>query len=290
MEWQQLAYFRVVGRTQNVTRAAQQLGMTQPALSRALGRLERELGVELFERAGRNVRLTRHGEAFLPYVERALRDVEDGRRHLADLSGVEHGTIALGFLHTLGAELVPGLVRGFQARHPGVRFDFNQNASAQLVRQVLAGELDLSLTSGPVTDPGLTWTPLGDEEVILIVPRGHRLAKRRAVRLHATAGEAFVSYKPGTAIRELSDALCRQAGFAPRITFEGEESGTVAGFVAAGLGIAIVPAAIPPARGIVRLHVTEPVARRSIGVIRSTNRYFSRAAQAFLDYVVEIGL
>jgi DNA-binding transcriptional LysR family regulator len=289
MEWEQLGYFRAVGRTQNVTRAAEQLGMTQPALSRSLGRLERELAVPLFERAGRNVRMTRYGEAFLPYVERALRELEEGRRELADLSGVEHGIIAFGFLFTLGVEVVPELVRDFKAQQPNVRFDLSQSPAAALERALVAGDLDLCLTSGPVTNPRLAWKRLGDEELILIVPKGHRLAKRRSVRLHEASSDPFVSYKPNTAMRELGDELCRKAGFVPAITFEGEESGTIAGFVAAGLGVAIVPTATPHTSGTARLHITEPVAGRSIGVIWMKDRYLPASARAFRDYIIRSG-
>ncbi len=289
MDWEQLGYFRTVGRTQNVTRAAEQLGMTQPALSRSLGRLERELGVPLFERAGRNVRITRYGEAFLPYVDRGLRELEEGRRQLADLSGVEHGIIAFGFLFTLGVEVVPELVRGFKEQHPSVRFDLSQSPAAALERALVSGEVDLCLTSGPVTNPRLAWKRLGDEELVLIVPRGHRLAKRRSVRLHEVSSEPFVSYKPNTAMRELGDDLCRKAGFVPTITFEGEESGTIAGFVAAGLGVAIVPTATPHTNGCVRLHITEPLAGRSIGAIWMKDRYLPASTRAFRDYVIAYG-
>jgi DNA-binding transcriptional LysR family regulator len=287
VDWEQLGYFRTVGRTQNVTRAAEQLGMTQPALSRSLGRLERELGVPLFERVGRNVRITRYGEAFLPYVDRGLRELEEGRRQLADLSGVEHGIIAFGFLFTLGVEVVPELVRGFKQQHPSVRFDLSQSPGAALERQLVLGEVDLCMTSGPVTNPRVAWKRLGDEELILIVPRGHRLAKRRSVRLREVASEPFVSYKPNTAMRDLGDDLCRKAGFVPTIAFEGEESGTVAGFVAAGLGVAIVPKATPHAAGCVRLHITEPLASRSIGAIWMKDRYLPASTRAFRDYVLD---
>ena len=289
MDWEQLRYFRTVGRTQNVTRAAEELGMTQPALSRSLGRLERELGVPLFERAGRNVRITRYGEAFLPYVDRGLRELEEGRRQLSELSGVEHGIIAFGFLFTLGAEVAPELVRGFKERHPGVRFDLSQSPGTALERQLVSGEVDVCLTSGPATNPRVAWKRLGDEELVLIVPKGHRLAKRRSVRLQEVSSEAFVSYKPNTGMRDLGDDLCRQAGFTPTITFEGEESGTVAGFVAAGLGVAIVPTATPHASGYVRLHITEPLARRSIGAIWMKDRYLPASTRAFRDYVIASG-
>jgi DNA-binding transcriptional LysR family regulator len=285
MDRQQLEYFRIAARLQNVSRAAERLAMTQPALSRSLDRLERELGVALFERAGRGVRLSAQGAAFLPYVERALTALEDGQRELAELSGNVGRTIALGFLHTLGAEYVPELIRAFKAEHPDVRFDFNQNATPVIDRQLAAGELDLCLT-GPVASPGIAWRRLRDEDVVLIVAVGHPLAAREGVRLREVAHEPFIAFKPGLAMRELSDELCRRAGFTPQITFEGEEANTVGGFVAAGLGVALTPSVAPPISGTARLHVTEPVARRSIGIAWREDRHLTSAARAFRDFAL----
>jgi DNA-binding transcriptional LysR family regulator len=286
MDWQQLEYFRVVGTLQNVSRAAEQLAMTQPALSRSIDRLERELGVALLERVGRGVRLTRHGQAFLPYAERALAALADGRRELDDLSGTEARTIALGFLHTLGPEYVPELIRAFKLEHPDVRFDFKQNATRVLDRQLEAGELDLCLTSGPPANPAIAWEPLLDEEVVLIVASGHRLASAGAVRLHEVEREPFIAFKQGLGMRELSDELCRKAGFAPHITFESEEPITVGGFVAAGLGVALIPSVAPATNGVVRLHITEPLARRSVGIAWRNDRYLTTAARALRDFAI----
>jgi len=282
---QQLRYFRAVARRQNVTRAAHELGLTQPALSRALDRLSRELGVPLFERHGRGIRLTRFGEAFLPHAEQALRELEDGRRRLSDLGGgVAHGTIALGFLHTLGTELVPALVRDFRARHAEVGFELSEAGATVLLQRLAAGELDLCLSSGPPDPARYGWAPLGQEELVLIVPRTHPLAKRRSVPLRAVADEPFVTYGPNTAMRALDEELCRRAGFAPRVAFEGDETGTVAGFVAAGLGVAIVPAVARTGPALARLRITEPPARRTIGVLWAIGRYQSAAVRAFRDF------
>jgi DNA-binding transcriptional LysR family regulator len=280
MDLGQLAALREVGRGGNVTRAAQALGVTQPALSRTLERLARELGVPLLERHGRGIRLTRFGEAFLPHAERALREVEDGRRRLDDLGGTIGGPIALGFLHTLGTELVPALVRDFRAQHPEVAFQLAEGAAAVLVRRLLEGELDLCLSSGPPDDPRIAWTPLGEDELILITPRDHRLAKRRSVALHEVAAEPFVGYTANTAMRALGEELCRQAGFTPHVVFEGDETGTVTGFVAAGLGVAIVPA-LHRTTTIARLRITVPAARRTIGVLQVADRYHSATVRAF---------
>lgn len=286
MDWQQLEYFRVVGTLQNVSRAAEQLAMTQPALSRSIDRLERELGVSLLERVGRGVRLTRYGQAFLPHAERALAALADGRRELDDLTGTEERTVALGFLHTLGPEYVPELVRAFKLEHPDVRFDFNQNATRVIDRQLEAGELDLCLTSGPIANPAISWERLLDEDVVLIVASGHRLAHAGEVRLRDVASEPFVAFKPGLAMRELSDELCRKAGFVPQITFESEEPITVGGFVAAGLGVALIPSVAPPTPGVVRLRISEPVARRSVGIAWRNDRYLTTAARALRDFAI----
>src|SRR5215475_6223711 len=142
-DWHLLESFRVAGRLQHVTRAAQELGTSQPALSRALARLQADLGVPLFERVGRSLRLTRYGEVFLARVERALGEIEDGRRELLDLAEPERGTVSFGFLRTLGAKYIPDLVRRFTVAHPKVRFTFVQNNSAAIEGELERGELDL---------------------------------------------------------------------------------------------------------------------------------------------------
>jgi DNA-binding transcriptional LysR family regulator len=285
MDLQQLEYFRAIARLEHVTRAAEELSMTQPALSRALARLEEELGVPLFERVGRTVRLTRYGTAFLRRVERALGELQEGRRELADLAGGERGAIALGFLRSLGAELVPRLVKRFAALHPDVQFVFSQSDRPGLVRQLHAGEIDLCITSAP-PPPRVAWRALFDQEMLLIVARRHRFAHRTSVRLRELADERFVTFKPGHALRELTEELCQRAGFAPTIGFEGDESSSVRGFVAAGFGVGIVPAGGSNA-GLVSLRITEPVAWRTIGIAWLTGRYLSAAERAFRAFVVE---
>ena len=153
-------------------------------------------------------------------------------------------------------------------------------------RQLEAGELDLCLTSGPLARPKITWRRLLDEDVVLIVASAHPLAKREGVRLREVAREPFIAFKPGLAMRELNDELCRKAGFTPQITFEGEEPHTVGGFVAAGLGVALIPSVAPPTHGVVRLHINEPVARRSSGIAWRNDRHLTSAARAFRDFAL----
>jgi DNA-binding transcriptional LysR family regulator len=283
-DWQLLESFRLAGRLQHVTRAAEALGTSQPALSRSLARLQADVGVPLFERVGRSIRLTRFGELFLVRVERAFKEIDEGRRELADLAGPDQGSICLGFLRTLGAKYIPQLVRRFSAAYPRVHITFVQNNSAMIEEQLARGELDLIFVAVPTSNPDFAWTRVADQELVLIVPRSHRLAHRRQVRLREVSNEPFVSFKAGHAIRRLTDDLCRAAGFTPLLSFEGDDSSSIPGFVAAGFGVAIVAPEIGRFADVVSLRIAEPVARRAIGIAWMENRYMSASARMFRDF------
>ncbi|MGA4958174.1 LysR family transcriptional regulator [Streptomyces lavendulocolor] len=261
-----LAYFAAVARHEHVTRAAHDLGVPQSTLSRAMVRLERDLGVSLFARKGRTLSLTPAGRTFLASAERALGEVEratDAVRADADPSA---GRVAFGFLHTMGSETVPGLIRAFRVDHPKVRFTLVQNYGEAMIERLRAGDLDLCLTS-PVPDaPDLVARRLDEQRLRLVVPDDHRLAGRKRVRLAEATDETFVTLEPGYGLRRITDALCAEAGFAPRIAFEGEEAETLRGLVAAGLGVALLPPPAVARPGVVELTVTAPRAAREIGV------------------------
>ncbi|MFC9847268.1 LysR substrate-binding domain-containing protein [Streptomyces sp. NPDC060223] len=261
-----LAYFAGVARTEHVTRAAQEMGVPQSTLSRAMVRLEQDLGVELFARRGRTVSLTSAGRTFLGSVERALAEIERAADEVRADADPATGKVAFGFLHTMGSETVPELIRAFRADHPRVRFSLVQTYGEAMLERLRSGELDLCLTS-PVPDaPDLVGRRLDEQKLRLVVPADHRLAGRRRIRLAEAADETFVTLEPGYGLRRITDAVCREAGFKPRVAFEGEEAETLRGLVAAGLGVALLP---PPAfarPGVVELTVTAPRAVREIGV------------------------
>lgn len=261
-----LAQFEAVARHEHVTRAAQELGMPQSTLSRAIVRLEEDLGVALFARHGRTLSLSPAGRTFLSSVERALADVERATEAVRADVDPEAGKVAFGFLHTLGSETVPGLLRTFRADHPKVRFQLVQNYGEAMIERLRAGDLDLCLTS-PVPDyPDLVARRLDEQKLRLVVPEDHRLATRKRIRLVEAADELFVTLEPGYGLRRITDALCTEAGFTPKVAFEGEEAETLRGLVAAGLGVALLPPPAVPRPGVVELTVTAPRAVREIGV------------------------
>lgn len=152
-----LAYFAGVARTEHVTRAAQEMQVPQSTLSRAMVRLEQDLGVDLFARHGRTVSLTPAGRTFLASAERALAEIRRAADEVRADADPATGKVAFGFLHTMGAETVPGLIHAFRADHPRVRFSLVQNYGEAMLERLRAGELDLCLTSPSRTPP--TWSP-----------------------------------------------------------------------------------------------------------------------------------
>ncbi|MFD7613661.1 LysR family transcriptional regulator [Streptomyces sp. NPDC059828] len=261
-----LAYFSGVARHEHVTRAAQELAVPQSTLSRAMVRLEDDLGVALFTRKGRTVSLTPAGRTFLTAVERALAEVERAAESVRADADPSAGKVAFGFLHTMGSETVPELIRAFRVDHPRVRFTLVQNYGEAMIERLRSGELDLCLTSPVPDEPDLVARRLDEQRLRLVVPDEHRLASRKRIRLAEAADETFVTLEPGYGLRRITDALCAEAGFKPRVAFEGEEAETLRGLVAAGLGVALLPPPAVPRPGVVELTVTAPRAVREIGV------------------------
>lgn len=261
-----LAQFAAVARHEHITQAAGELGMPQSTLSRSVARLEEDLGVALLARRGRAVSLTPAGRGFAAAVGRVLEEVARAAEVVRTDADPAAGKVAFGFLHTMGPETVPALIRRFRSDHPRVRFALVQSYGEDMIERMREGELDLCLTS-PVPDaPDLVTRRLDRQRLRLVVPADHRLAGRRRVRLAEAADEAFVMLEPGYGLRRLTEALCRQAGFRPRVAFEGEEAETLRGLVAAGLGVALLPPPILPRPGVRELTVTAPPTVREIGV------------------------
>ncbi|MFI2646007.1 LysR family transcriptional regulator [Streptomyces sp. NPDC018610] len=290
MDLQVLRSFRAVAEGMTVTEAAAEARVTQPALSRALRRLEEEVGAELLQRVGRVLRPTPAGRVFKEYVDAALDSYDRGRRAVAEVVDPEAGVVSLAFLHTLGTWLVPELVTGFREILPHVRFELHQHEENGLVQHLLHATADLMITSGDPGHPLITWRRLLVEPLWLAVPTGHRLAERRRVRLAEVAAEPFILLKPGYGLRSVTETLCREAGFAPLVGFEGEEVHTLRGLVAAGLGVSLIPSspdtAATPDFPIRYLEITDVHGARDIGIAWLTGRTLPPVSRGFIDHAL----
>lgn len=290
MELQQLKYFQTVARLEHMTLAAKELYVAQPSLSRSIARLEEEVGAPLFDRQGRNIRLNPLGRAFLQHVERAFSELEEGQQEVADMAGIAKGLVRLAVLYTVSAQLVPELIKEFHQKYPSIHFHLFQNASQTMVNQLEQDDIDICITSPHPVQPDIEWTPLMTEEIFLVVPADHRLAGRNGIHLHEVSEENFVSLKQGYGLREMTDRLCQQAGFKPRPTFEVDELTIVHGLVAAGLGVAFIPALAlhnHTELSNVPLHITDIQCQRTIGLAWIKEHYLTAATRIFCDFTVE---
>jgi DNA-binding transcriptional LysR family regulator len=284
VELLQLEYFRVLGRLQHVTRASERIGIAQPTLSRAIARLEGELGVRLFERRGRSVVLSAHGAAFLGYVERALDELGIGRTHVAKMNRAEDTTVALGFLRSLGPRLVPDLARRFKLEQPAVHFDYGEGGRDSLLERLYSGQSTLCITVS-TDDPRVDWRPIAKQSLVVIVPPQHRLAHRKSVALAELAGEPFAMFREGIPVRQQIFDLLKSAGVTPVIASESAQSGSIFGLVSAGSGVSIVPAT-GTSHDCVALPIEDSGAARDIGIACIAGRYLSPAEAAFRAFVL----
>ncbi|TQR20726.1 LysR family transcriptional regulator [Psychrobacillus vulpis] len=288
MEWQRLEYFQTLAKVQHMTRAAEILSISQPALSRSISSLEEEIGVPLFDRQGRSIILNRYGLMFLHRVNRIMNEMNEGLTDIQQLIHPEQGEVALGFLHTLGTNIVPNLIRTFHDEYPGITFQLKQNHTHTQLNQLKSGELDLCLLASIENEKMIEWTELWRDELFIIVPIDHPLANRKSIQLRKLANESFISLKKGYALRVTTDEIFRSSEIEPVITFEGEEVATVAGFVAAGLGFSILPDGeeINPNK-IAKLRIEDMKCERVIGMARVKNRYLSPAANNFQQFILD---
>jgi LysR family transcriptional regulator, transcription activator of glutamate synthase operon len=281
-----LALLAALDETRNITRAAERLGVPQPTVSRRLAALAEAVGAPLTRPEGRGIRLTRAGAILAETAGRALATVEAGARQTREEIEPASGHVVLGFQHLLGRRLVPSLLRGFRTDHPGVRFTLRQGSRQHILDLLTSGELDLALLAPlPTDDPALGGIVLTEQDLLLFVPEAHQLATRRRIRFAELADEEFVTLEHGYGLRQIADALSAEAGFEPKIAFEGQESDTVRGLVAAGLGVALLPRFGPaPPAGVVEIPLS-PKVTRTIGLAWPSDERFTPAVRAFRDYV-----
>lgn len=279
-----LRYFQVVARYEHISRAAEELRVAQPSVSRTVARLEHELGTPLFDRQGRRVQLNAYGRIFLRHVERALRELDDARTALRDAreSGLGSVSVAAETLLTL-----TGVLATFRRARPGTEVRLYQSTAAEMERQLRAGEVDLCLASQPLNVPSLLTVELLHEEVLLAVPQGHRLAGRPSVAVAELADEPFITTRPGNWQRTLLDRLFAAEGLTPVITCESNEPGASQDLISVGLGIGLIPA-MSRLRGthapVDWVRVDAPACHRTLTLVRRADAYLSAAARAFLDH------
>ncbi|WP_299440915.1 LysR family transcriptional regulator [uncultured Phycicoccus sp.] len=296
METDALRWFQLVADGYTVTEVSDVFGVSQPGVSRALRRLEQEVGTPLLHRQGRVLRMTHAGAAFKRHVDALVNDLDDGLAAVTELVDPESGVVTLAFPLSLGSWLVPGLVGEFRRRHPRVGVALERTSVGEHGRistELATRRADLELTAHRVAGQGVTWQSVLVEPLVLAVALGHPLARRDRVGLAEVADEPFVMRAAPSGMREQVRELCRAAGFEPQVAIEAEDLPTIRGFVAAGLGVAVVPAQGlrgPTTFARARLvPLTDAGAEREVGLAWLERRPLLPSAEAFRRFILGSG-
>ncbi|WP_340020510.1 LysR family transcriptional regulator [Paenibacillus sp. FSL H3-0457] len=285
MELLQLKYFLTVARCEHVTEAAGKLHVTQSSLSKTIQRLEDDLGVPLFDRIGRKLRLNDFGRTFLQRTEKALFELEQGKREIADLSNPDQGTLQLA---VTTASTLPGILREFRKNKPDIQFHVQMVSLENMSRLLHRGEVDFCLSSPPIEGDDIECQILYDDPIVVAVPMGHRYADRSSIQLTELKDEWFVGVKQGYGVRDMVDSVCQSAGFLPKYVYEGDEPARLTALVEAEIGLAFIPStARNPHERIKYLQVEEHQLVREIALLSHKNRYISKAALEFRSVVMD---
>jgi DNA-binding transcriptional LysR family regulator len=244
MSLRQMEYFLAVVEADSFTRAAEALHVTQPALSHQLKALERQMGGDLLERLPRGVRLTPMGRAFLPHAELTVRSAAQAQRAARAAAGAEGGELHIAAVHSVAAGLLPPVFARWRREHPGVQLVLHEYGRGEdLLDSMDRGVADLAVGHEPPRTAGWTLLPIGEEEVVVVLPPGDPLAGRGAVPLGALAERDWIrcAMEPVVDGRPFIDLACERVGFAPRTAVRTEHTSTAVRMAAAGAGIATVP-------------------------------------------------
>lgn len=284
-----LRYFVTLAHEKHYTKAAKQLCITQPSLSHAIDQLEKELGVQLFERAGRNTTLTRFGEEFLACAEHTLETLDDGVETIKR-SAAGDGVIRLGFVRPLGIKFIPKLAAEFLRKNEGknISFTFNTDVTGKLLAGMKDKRFDILFCSEPPQEFGFHAVAVKRQELVLIVPGSHPLASRDEVRLCETVDFDYVYFHSNSGIRKVIDDMFAREKITPRIVCETEEDEVIAGLVAAGFGIAVVPYMDMLLKLDVKIiKITSPSYERSFFMVNDDRLYMPPVVKSFYDFVLE---
>jgi LysR family transcriptional regulator, cyn operon transcriptional activator len=283
MEIRQLRYFLDIAQTEHLTQSAHNLFVTQSTLSHGLRQLEDELGVKLFDRVGRGLRLSQPGAAFRAYAGRALQEIEAGRMALTEMAGLQSGTLTVGVIPTFLNTLVPGAVAAFSAAYPKVRVVVRDLRADPIEELLIAGQLDVGIAFHPCQREEIEAEPLFDERMLLVVGATHPLAKRKSLPMQALAQVPLALLTRSFATRRLIDDAFRDAGVAPPIRVEMESVESLLAACRFGVLASVVPErAAQQAADLRSVALVPPLPVRRAGVLWRKGASRSAAAQEFI--------
>jgi DNA-binding transcriptional LysR family regulator len=286
VELRQLRYLDAVARRRSFTRAARDLDVAQSALSQQVGRLERELEVELLRRTTRRVEVTEAGELVLARARRVLAEVDGVHADLDALRGLTRGRLRIGGVPPAGPVHPAEIVAGFARAHPGVAITVRTDVAVPLLRMLRDGDLDLVMAYvDPDSHEDLDGVRLREEELVVVAAPDHPLARAKRVRAEHLSGEALVNFGEGSALRETLAALVPGS----RVVAEANDLETMRELTARGLGVAVMPrASVAAYADSLLIRSLEPRRVMPFGMVWRAGERPTPASQAFREHVLAV--
>jgi LysR family transcriptional regulator, transcription activator of glutamate synthase operon len=282
----QLHYFQVVARLEHITQAAEVLAIAQPSLSKAISQLEEDLGVRLFDRIGRQIRLNHAGKVVLYRVERAFDELDQVQRELNDLAGGEQGIVELAV--RTGSQILPDLLIAFREQYPQIRFKVSEHRGSEVLSKLERGDAMLCLTCLPLTQPHISSVPLITDDIRLAVSPGHPFAQREQVLVSEVADEPLVALSTGYQLREITETFLLENGIRPQFAFEVDNPAVIPALITARLAIGFLPVVTwrNATASLVLLPLEGARLQRTLALAWHQERYLSRAECLFRDFVM----
>jgi len=294
MDFYQLAYFRKVAETSSLSRAAAELHITQPAVSKQIRSLEDELGERLFDRIGKKVFLTRAGEVLLTHVDRILRSVDEAKTAVRDLSAECSGELVIGTSDHISIHRLPDVLKACITAFPKIDLKLRCHRSETILELVAKNQVDLGVITLQKTPPNITSRVIWKDPMSLVVPVGHPLTSAKRVRLKDIVQHGMILTEHATETRKMVDDVFAAQGLTPNVAMEVAYIETIKSLVRTGLGIAILPDRAVDAevkRGaLMRLRITDAAFARNLGVVYLKDKFLSRPAVEFLALLEKAGV
>ncbi|MDF2903171.1 MAG: HTH-type transcriptional regulator gltC [Bacillus sp. (in: firmicutes)] len=291
----QLYYFRTMAKMEHYTKAAEELCMTQPSLSHAISALESELDIHLFERQGRNVKLTKYGRKLLPYIENAIEELESGIKMMKEMTSETDNKVSLGFIYTLTSKFIPTIINGFlkEDQNRDIKFSLKEGSTRDactlnLVRSLKEEKLDLVFISLLPNDPEIEFIPIFKQDLVVLLSNDCPLASHDTIDLKDTEPYSLIQYTGKVGLKQEINHLFEMVNMVPNVSYSVEDELSIVGLVAANIGIAIVPnnLTVQDDRITVR-PISNPYYKREIYLGYIKNRYMSTSVKRFKDYAIK---
>ncbi len=285
MTLQQLEYFRVLAKVQHFTKASEILLISQPSLSYSISNLEKELGVPLFEKEGKRTSLSNYGKHFLSYVEKSLDLLDEGKKSLELLANPDAIKINLGFIYSISSNFIPQMINKFyyDTSKKNIKFNFVQNLSDYLIRDLKTGKIDLLISAK--TDKDLLCIPIFKQKLILIAPKNHPFTKRDSISIEDLNDVPFVLLNKNSALRQMCDELFENMNINPNVVFEAEECNAVISFVSLNFGVSIIPEGLSKVDTISTVNISNDALTRTIFMCRNKEKKMDSALKEVYDFI-----